>query len=76
MCSVLSYSKCSLQCNTVVSLRINFNVSFCLCLSFKHMESMSSPQDFLGCTIMKKVEEHCTSYSTAKVKKLVLTLSK
>ena len=25
---------------------------------------------------MKKVEEHCTSYSTAKVKKLVLTLSK
>ena len=59
MCSVLSYSKCSLQCNTVVSLRINFNVSFCLCLSFKHMGCMSSPQDFLGCTIMKKVEEHC-----------------
>ena len=56
--SVLSYSKCSLQCNTEVSLRANFNAAFCLCLGFKHMGCMSSPQDFLGCTIRKKVEEH------------------
>ena len=48
----------SADCSAIVFLYVNFNVAFYL-ISIFNTGCMSSSQNFFGCIIMKKVEEHC-----------------